>query len=120
MPRRTNNATNSLKTPPGVGISELLGGKQRTVWVGAWMHKGRLGQWKFRDVTMAEAVTMAKVLMAMEWAHMAVSMAKHNDGKIEYVNPFEVKNSLGEGVVFRASNKYLYACTKRALRGLAS
>ena len=25
MPRRTNNATNSLKTPPGVGISELLG-----------------------------------------------------------------------------------------------
>lgn len=25
MPRRTNNATNSLKTPPGVGISDLLG-----------------------------------------------------------------------------------------------
>ena len=24
MPRRTNNATTSLKTPPGVGISELL------------------------------------------------------------------------------------------------
>jgi hypothetical protein len=26
MPRRTNNAARSLKTPPGVGISELLAG----------------------------------------------------------------------------------------------
>ena len=25
MPCRTNNATNSLKTPPGIGISEWLG-----------------------------------------------------------------------------------------------
>lgn len=33
MPRRTNNATNPLKTPPGVGISELL--ERLTRWLAA-------------------------------------------------------------------------------------
>jgi hypothetical protein len=40
MPRRTNNAMNSLNTSPGVGISDLFGGKAWQIMVKHPMWKG--------------------------------------------------------------------------------
>jgi hypothetical protein len=105
--------TTQLPAIPPLSSSDLLGGKQRTVWVGAWMNQGRLGHWRFQNVTLPEAVGMAKALFTLEWAHAQAVMGNIFGGEVKRVNVSEIK--IGDkGVEFRASNKFLYACTKRA------
>ena len=92
--------------------------KKTIVWVGAWMHRGRLGRWKFENITFLEAIERAKVLFRIQMLQIHLQMAPKMEQLLEKCEPFDplqIKNSLGETVEFYASNKYLYACTKRAV-----